>query len=195
MEKSSTLWPGITCFQAGRCKTAAAQQTSEVVTKNPHHLWGRSTQQHSKCSPCDPTQKHSSSICNRTQGYCCSKTRPWSAPTTQHSCRTATFQSPQCQVKSIPLEVPLKSHHRRCISSTELYCSQKFKCSTTCFALFSFYKWRQTHLLEFIHNSSALCWYLPGTLRNSSRICCIKLLGRMKRCILYFTFASSQIAK
>lgn len=33
MEKSSTLWPGITCFQAGRHKTAAGQQTSEEVTK------------------------------------------------------------------------------------------------------------------------------------------------------------------
>lgn len=153
--------PGITSFQTGRPKTAVGQQICEVVKSTSSlRLINTTAVPH-------PTQTVSSSICNRTQGYCCSKARPWSAPTTQHSCRPTTFWSPRCQVKPFPLEAPLKSHHRRCISNTELFCSQKFKCSTGCFAFFPFYKWRQAHLLEFIYNS-ALCWYLPGTLRTAA---------------------------
>lgn len=168
MDKSMCFRPGITSFQTGRSKTAVGQQICKQVTKSPHHLWGWSTQQHRKWSPCATSYPVSSSICNRTQDYYCSKARSWSAPTTQHSCRPAIFSSPQCQVEPIPPEALLKSHHRRCISNTELYCNQKFKCSTGCSAFFSFYKWGLAHLLEFIHNSSALCWYLPGTLRTAA---------------------------
>lgn len=50
-DKSMHFRPGITSFQTGRPKTAIGQQICEEVTKNPHHLWGWSIQQHRKCSP------------------------------------------------------------------------------------------------------------------------------------------------